>query len=269
METIGQQLRAARERKKITIEVAAEATKIKGERLRALEADQFEKIEAPIYVKGFIRIYAGFLGIDPKPLTEMYARSNRELSEPDGPPTAPPPPRPIARTPVGKTAPPPPSDDDEVVSPGVIVAVLGGVAALFIIIWGISGLIGWWQHYRVTAKAAAAQSTSASASAKVASVTLQDKTLSPAQTIDAVRAPAHYLTIRADQPCQVTVLVDGAVFFRGKMARTRDNKLEVRQFPGQRKFKVSASDGGALHVWYDTKDMGQLGRRGEKAEKEF
>lgn len=72
METMGQQFRAARERKGITISRAAALTRIKVQHLEMMEMDDFSKMPAPTYAKGFIRMYAGFLGLDPAPLVQEY-----------------------------------------------------------------------------------------------------------------------------------------------------------------------------------------------------
>ena len=99
METIGQQLREARERKKISLETAAQGTKIKSEYLAAMEADQCDRIEAPVYVRGFLRIYSQYLGLDPKPLVNQF--SNLRSPEPVAPVE---PPKPIIHRPIGKTS---------------------------------------------------------------------------------------------------------------------------------------------------------------------
>lgn len=70
--TIGQKLQAARMKKGVTPSVAGEATRILSKYIVAMEADEFETISAPVYVKGFIRMYAQYLGIDSGPLVEEY-----------------------------------------------------------------------------------------------------------------------------------------------------------------------------------------------------
>lgn len=72
MDTLGQQLKAARMRKKLTASEAAKGTRIKIQHIEAIENDDFRDIAAPAYAKGFIRIYAEFLGLDPAPLVKDY-----------------------------------------------------------------------------------------------------------------------------------------------------------------------------------------------------
>ncbi len=296
METIGQQLRAARERKKITLEAAAQATKIKGEHLAALEANQFDDIEAPVYVKGFIKIYARFLGVEEKPLVDAYLRTvsvetSVQLSPTPPQPVAPPPPQklvaaprsalaprpgptsaPLAHAPIGKTTPPPLSEDRSAIPPGAIVAVLTGIVGLLVIIWAVSGFMSWANSTRTAPKAAgtnvaaglAALTGGIVASQPAINPYLQPKNISPAQIIEPAQASAHSLTIRADEACTVTVTVDGAIWFRGRMPRN-----EVRKFDARRSIKLRTSDGNALHAWFNQKDAGRLGRKGEQIERQW
>jgi hypothetical protein len=61
---IGNSLREARERRGIDFAQAELATKIRGKYLRALEDEQFAVLPAQTYVKGFLRTYAEYLGLD-------------------------------------------------------------------------------------------------------------------------------------------------------------------------------------------------------------
>jgi hypothetical protein len=61
---IGTSLREARLRRGIDFAQAELATKVRGKYLRALEDEQFELLPAETYVKGFLRTYAEYLGLD-------------------------------------------------------------------------------------------------------------------------------------------------------------------------------------------------------------
>ena len=61
---IGNSLREARVRRGIDFAQAELATKIRGKYLRALEDEQFDLLPAETYVKGFLRTYAEYLGLD-------------------------------------------------------------------------------------------------------------------------------------------------------------------------------------------------------------
>lgn len=72
METMGQVFKAARERKRISLATAAAKTRIKIQHLEMMERDDFSRMPAPAYARGFIRIYADFLNLESGPLIEEY-----------------------------------------------------------------------------------------------------------------------------------------------------------------------------------------------------
>ncbi|HEY6168182.1 MAG TPA: helix-turn-helix domain-containing protein [Verrucomicrobiae bacterium] len=64
MPTVAEQLRAAREARKLSIQQVAEITKLKGDQVRALEAGDYDAFAAPVYIRGFIRTYGALLKLD-------------------------------------------------------------------------------------------------------------------------------------------------------------------------------------------------------------
>jgi len=76
----GKRLREAREALgKSTSELAAK-TRIKVQQLEGLESDHYESIPAPMYVRGFLKLYAQELGLDPEPLLEAYKQSGQDTT---------------------------------------------------------------------------------------------------------------------------------------------------------------------------------------------
>ena len=69
---IGSSLREARERRRIEFAQAEVATKIRCKYLRALEDEQFELLPSQTYVKGFLRAYAEYLGLDGQLYVDEY-----------------------------------------------------------------------------------------------------------------------------------------------------------------------------------------------------
>jgi len=61
---IGNSLREARLRQGVDLVEAESSTKIRTKYLRALEEERFELLPAQTYVKGFLRSYAEYLGLD-------------------------------------------------------------------------------------------------------------------------------------------------------------------------------------------------------------
>jgi len=79
MESIGENLREARHNRKVSLEDASRATRIKIEILEQLEADEFDRLAAPTYTKGFLKLYAEYLGLDGHSVVEAYLRSQGGL----------------------------------------------------------------------------------------------------------------------------------------------------------------------------------------------
>ena len=67
--TPGERLRRLRKAKGLSLEQVQQATKIHIRVLRALEEDKVAEIK-PAYVKGLLKIYCNFLGVDPKDFIE-------------------------------------------------------------------------------------------------------------------------------------------------------------------------------------------------------
>ncbi len=80
MPTVADQLRQAREAMKLDVHQVAEITKIRTDHIRALEAGDYEPFVAPVYIRGFVRTYAGLLKLD---VARLMADLNAELGQTD------------------------------------------------------------------------------------------------------------------------------------------------------------------------------------------
>jgi cytoskeleton protein RodZ len=69
---IGSSLREARLRQGVDLVEAEASTKIRSKYLHALEDEQFEVLPAQTYVKGFLRAYAEYLGLDGQLYVDEY-----------------------------------------------------------------------------------------------------------------------------------------------------------------------------------------------------
>jgi transcriptional regulator with XRE-family HTH domain len=115
-ESIGAQLRQAREQKHLTIQQVSETTKIRSHYLQALENDDLSAIPSVAQARGFLRIYAALLGLK---IDEMV-----------------PPPAPlvvVSETPVSESALGPaakPARDAQAPSPGFLTQILDRLSRL-------------------------------------------------------------------------------------------------------------------------------------------
>ena len=79
--SVGQTLRQAREAKGLSLEDIKNSTQIMTRQLQEMEHDDFSSFAAPIYAKGFIRLFARAVGIDPEPLVKEFASQPMKKSE--------------------------------------------------------------------------------------------------------------------------------------------------------------------------------------------
>jgi cytoskeleton protein RodZ len=79
-DTIGQQLKQAREERNLTLKKVTQATHIQAHQIEAMETDDFEALPSPVQARAFLRIYAEFLGLS------LEALINRQRTGADAPP---------------------------------------------------------------------------------------------------------------------------------------------------------------------------------------
>lgn len=72
--TVGECFKAKREELGITIRDLAEKLRIKPEYLESLENNDYDKLPPEVYIKGFIRCYAEFVGFDCQKMVNMFKR---------------------------------------------------------------------------------------------------------------------------------------------------------------------------------------------------
>jgi hypothetical protein len=178
---IGNSLREARERRGIGFAHAEQATKIRGKYLRALEDERFDLLPSETYVKGFLRGYAEYLGLDGQLYVDEYnsrfvtddeVRARRSASRQRG------------RSRRTETA--------------VVLGVLAAIATVTVVVitaWTSSG-----------GSNAAPKAKKAAAVAKKARVAPK-----PSLTIRGVRGPS-YVAVRRGGPA-------GAVVYQGTVAK--------------------------------------------------
>ena len=85
MSTVAEQLRIAREASNLSVEDVAELTKIRSDRVRALEAGEYNAFSATIYIRGSVKNYAKMLKLDEAKLLaalDAELKGTEKFSEP-------------------------------------------------------------------------------------------------------------------------------------------------------------------------------------------
>lgn len=79
--SVGEKLKALREKMDIDLESLAKKTKIRAVYLQRLEVNDYEKLPAEIYIEGFIKKYSQALDIDSRPFVEEYKNEQKKIKK--------------------------------------------------------------------------------------------------------------------------------------------------------------------------------------------
>ncbi len=72
--TLGEWMKKIRSERRLSLSETSKGTKIQAKYLEYLEGGQYLKLPADVYVKGFLRSYAAYVGINEKMLIKLYER---------------------------------------------------------------------------------------------------------------------------------------------------------------------------------------------------
>lgn len=125
---LGDAFRNERVRRGITLNDAERTTRINRVYLEAIEEGRLETLPAPVYTRGFVRLYSRYLGLDPDVTVSMI---------PEGLP------RPAGLEPMpGMRRTPPPTVPLPPLTPPVFIAVVLGLILLISLIWLVPRAFG-------------------------------------------------------------------------------------------------------------------------------
>ncbi len=77
MQTVGEKLKRARLEKGLSLDEVYKQTKVHSRVLEALEEDRAHNFLSPVYIKGFLKTYAQYLGLDSEQLIKEYIDSQK------------------------------------------------------------------------------------------------------------------------------------------------------------------------------------------------
>jgi cytoskeletal protein RodZ len=96
-DAVGNKLREARTRRKLSLADVEAETKIRSRYLQAIENEEWDQLPEDTYARAFIRTYGRFLGLDGDRLAEEQRRSRGAARPGDRLPRVDPRPRPVTR----------------------------------------------------------------------------------------------------------------------------------------------------------------------------
>ncbi|MFH1678173.1 MAG: helix-turn-helix domain-containing protein [Candidatus Omnitrophota bacterium] len=257
-ETSGQQLRRLREAKGLRLEDVHEKTKIHARIIKELEEDAAAYM-APAYIKGLLKIYCAFLGVDPKGFFEEKVKEEPKKSD-------------IKDVPInGRISSPltePKLDNPSIKKPGIAAqkrtlrnpeVALRNIAfgknkvKIKSLIFVISLLILAVFPFLIGKKISVYRASRLNKSVPVKAVPAPGGSFSAAVITGKPR-----LGIRAKRDCWLEVKTDGKTVFRNVLKKSYFEYWEAKE-----KIEFSLGNAGDVEVEVNGKMLPSLGRRGQ------
>jgi cytoskeletal protein RodZ len=243
MPALGERFRAAREARGLSLSDVAEQIRIRSVYLAAIEDENWNAIGAPVYIRGFVRTYARFLGIDPEEVvSEFNAAAAAQAPVPTPAPEAAPPPDRVS------------AESAQSRNLSYMIWVASAVAVMLIAFIVYQEMLLRQRAPRLAAASPAPVASALPSNAPGAASSLR----SPAPP-----AAPNSLEIRLSAPSWVRVVVDGNVSMEGTFPAGT-----VKQFHGK-VAQLRIGNAGGVAVRVDGKDVGKLGASGDVIDRRF
>lgn len=250
MEIIGNLLYTERNKKGLEIEAVEQATGIRRAYLNALEQGKYEVLPGEVYVKGFLRNYGNYLGLDGAHLVQLYTDSMIPAvsSQPVTPVT----------TTVAKKR-------RALKKHKVDMKIFSTIAVVLILAVSAWGLYAWQKSQNPHSSGASSNTVVKQTSPATGSVSSLSGNQSTANS-GALSASARPVVViaRYSDRCWTSVIADGKTLYEGipKM----DERLI---WEADRQIVVNFGNAGAVELIFNGQPVGKIGERGDVVVKTF
>ncbi|GAC1502291.1 MAG: hypothetical protein NVS1B14_07000 [Vulcanimicrobiaceae bacterium] len=236
MPDLGAQFRAAREARGLSLSDVAEHLRIRSVYLGDIEDENWAEIGAPVYIRGFLRTYARFLGLDPEEAVAQFNKSPAGVKA--GEPTG------MSRAP----------QESEARAPSPLLWVASAVAVILVGVLIYTMLAP--RHLALIPSASPLPSNSAPSATPAA-----PQPASPAARPAGAQHNSLRVSVRSGSWVRVTV--DGVVQLEGIFARGT-----TKEFRGKSAL-VRVGNAGGVDIAVNGRPVGTLGRAGDVVERTF
>ncbi len=251
MPTVGEILRAEREKQGKTVKDIERGTSIRALYLQAIEDGRYEVLPGEVYLKGFIRNYASFLGLNAQQTLAVYLES-QSPSPPQEPAAA----KPAAtRSPASGKQP----DDGGKSSVGrwlialVVIAIAAGVA------WAAMNYLNPPAAPKTPPPPAQVQPVPPPAAPPKAQAPTPTATPAPAPATRPITVQARYTA-----ECWMRVVADGREVYEG-IPRLG----ETLAWNADRSMTLQIGNAAGVQLTYNGQPQGRLGGDGEVVSRTF
>lgn len=266
MSALGEEFRSAREARGLSLSDVAERLHIRSVYLAAIEDEDWHVIGAPVYVRGFMRTYARFLGLEPEAAVARFS-----ALVPAGTPAASAPVRPAAAERSEKRA---AAERSSPSLPAVLSIVVAFLVVLFVGYEFYQYQNGSAPRAPVAADTGAPDETAAgTAPAPGENATAAPDEAAGPQTLAGIpplaspapkAAPAKRgLGVRVTEASWLRVTIDGTVVLEGTLPAG-----SAKSFTGK-VADVRVGNAGGVQIAVNGKNVGPLGQSGDVVERRF
>ncbi len=253
MDTIGDLLYTERRKKGLEIADVEHATGIRGVYLNALEQSRYDVLPGEVYVKGFLRNYANYLGLDGSHLVQLYTDLKKPTLE-----TA------AAEPSVAEPAEPVVKKMNAVITRSIDKKKWSTVLVVVILAISAMGLYLWQKSV-----APAGETSRNAAGSKPASVSGLNQT--PVRNVPSATnsgAPSAsrpvVLMARFTDRCWTSVIADGKTLYEGIPSNGATFTWDA-----EHQIVVNFGNAAAVELTFNGQPVGKIGDRGDVVVKTF
>ncbi len=240
MQTIGEILRIERENKGLTVKEIEIATSIRTVYITAIEEGNYNIIPGEVYLKGFIRNYANYLGLDGQQLVDLYRQSQNpliateEINKIDAP---------LNEKSMNKS-----NTTRKWLSVGVVAICIAGGA--------------WWsQNNSISSQEPKIDKQVQQPSPIIPSQGVKEQEVMPPTPVSI--KPVVIIAKYTDQ-CWTSVTSDNKIIYEGT-----PQAGETLTWEAEQKITIKAGNAGGIDIIYNGQSLGKLGTKGEVLVKTF
>lgn len=240
---IGEKLKAAREKKSLTIDQVQKKTHIHSSVLRALEEGTCDEILTPVYVRSFLKTYAHHLGLDSRDILKEYSSNIPKEKAPQAQPIVP------AGT----------EEKDAGLIPKIVYGatlIIGFIIVLSLVVFLSQRLAGSLKKFREGRKAAQVRMETTKGKKTVKRETARYAVSKTAAKQAVPREMASFtLVLKVKQSVLVKVKKDGITLFERVLS-----KGTSESFTADKKIELYVAKAEAIELVLNGESLGSPGR---------
>jgi len=261
MGQLGELLKETRQNKEVSLEEVEQELKIRRKYLQALEEEDFSIMPPEVYVKGFLRNYAIYLGLDPEEVRALYIGESVEKGKRT---------RLMGRAGqiVGEETRPRAFPMDMSLTQSRLLAFPFLVMALAILAFSLLGLWAFRQYFPLPAETGPETKAAVTAIQPRPTFTPTSVVTQATPTLVGTPTPKVYTGVEVElvmlERAWLQVHVDGTKVFEGVF----DEGTKIT-WNGKERVAVRCNNAGGVEVTLNGQNLGPLGKRGQVVDREW